>query len=407
MNKWLSGQKRKAYFTAAVAAAFTVAMVLYPEQAFRSSLSGLKVWWEIVFPALLPFFIAAELLMGLGVVHAMGALLEPLMRPLFGVPGVGAFALAMGLASGYPIGAKISGRLRKENLCTKVEGERLVAFTNTADPLFLIGAVAVGMFHSPALGGAIAGAHYLSAILVGLMLRFYGRGEPSFTKEENKENLFRKAARELYRARLADGRPFGQLFGDAVRESINSLLFVGGCIMMFSVVIEVLTLSGFIGWASRGFGAVLSLFGLEPGIVEPLISGLFEITIGCEVASKANIPLFQQVMAVNAIIAWSGLSVLSQVATMVNDTDLSLLPYIGTRIVQAVLAALLTFVFLDPAQTVTAPVQVQSSVSLMAKLGQASLLLLFVVLLLLLGGILLGFFGRKIVFFSVRKDAKP
>lgn len=66
MNKWLSGQKRKAYFTAAVAAAFTVAMVLYPEQAFRSSLSGLKVWWEIVFPALLPFFIAAELLMGLG-----------------------------------------------------------------------------------------------------------------------------------------------------------------------------------------------------------------------------------------------------------------------------------------------------------------------------------------------------
>ena len=134
---------------------------------------------------------------------------------------------------------------------------------------------------------------------------------------------------------------------------------------MVSVVIEVLTLSGFIIWQAEVLGRS-SLFGLEPGIVEPLISGLFEITMGCEVASKANIPLFQQVMAVNAIIAWSGLSVLSQVATMVNDTDLSLLPYLGTRIVQAVLAALLTFVVLDPAQTVTAPVQVQSSVSLMA-----------------------------------------
>jgi nucleoside recognition membrane protein YjiH len=48
----------------------------------------------------------------------------------------------MGLASGYPIGAKITGNLRREKLCTQVEGERLIAFCNTADPLFVIGAVA-------------------------------------------------------------------------------------------------------------------------------------------------------------------------------------------------------------------------------------------------------------------------
>ena len=39
----------------------------------------------------------------MGVVHFLGVLLEPLMRPLFNVPGVGAFALSMGLAAGYPM----------------------------------------------------------------------------------------------------------------------------------------------------------------------------------------------------------------------------------------------------------------------------------------------------------------
>lgn len=138
MNKKLINLK------ALLAILFTIALIVFSEAAFKSALDGLQTWWEIVFPALLPFFIIAEILMGLGVVHFMGALLEPLMRPLFRIPGVGAFAVAIGLASGYPIGAKITGELRREGLCTQAEGERLVSFANTADPLFMIGAVAVG-----------------------------------------------------------------------------------------------------------------------------------------------------------------------------------------------------------------------------------------------------------------------
>jgi nucleoside recognition membrane protein YjiH len=95
-------------FKALVAVAFTISLILFSESGFSAAVSGLDTWWKIVFPALLPFFIIAEMLMGLGVVNFLGVLLEPLMRPLFKVPGVGAFALSMGLASGYPIGAKIT-----------------------------------------------------------------------------------------------------------------------------------------------------------------------------------------------------------------------------------------------------------------------------------------------------------
>jgi len=66
-----------------VAAFLVLSLLLYPEQAFDSALKGLKIWWDVVFPALLPFFVASEILMGFGVVHFMGVLLEPFHAPPF------------------------------------------------------------------------------------------------------------------------------------------------------------------------------------------------------------------------------------------------------------------------------------------------------------------------------------
>ena len=79
------------------------------------------MWWEIVFPSLLPFFIVSEMLIGFGVVRFIGVMLEPLMRPLFRVPGVGGFVWAMGMASGFPAGAKLTARLRQEEQISKLK----------------------------------------------------------------------------------------------------------------------------------------------------------------------------------------------------------------------------------------------------------------------------------------------
>ena len=103
-----------------------ISIILFPQEAFEASLQGLNIWWEVVFPANLPFFIAAELLIGFGVVHFLGVLLEPIMKPFFRVPGTGGFVMAMGLSSGYPMGAKLTVRLREQGLITRSEGERLV-----------------------------------------------------------------------------------------------------------------------------------------------------------------------------------------------------------------------------------------------------------------------------------------
>ncbi len=360
------------FFLATAGVALAISMIGAPDAAFASAIDGLKVWWEIVFPALLPFFIGSELLMGLGVVNFMGVILEPLMRPLFNVPGAGSFVMAMGLASGYPIGAILTRQLRQKELCNRVEAERLLSFCNTADPLFMVGAVAIGMFSNAKLGAIIAIAHYVSSLLVGLCLRFYRRHEPASEQiGEHQGNMLVRALKELYRARKRDARPLGQLLGDAVKNSVNSLLMIGGFIILFSVIMRMATVSGLVALVGSTINGLLALFGLSPQLGNAAVSGIFEITIGCNVASQSVAPLMEQVILTSAIIAWSGFSVHAQVAAIINDTDIRLGPYLLARILQAVLAGGVTWLLWDKLSLVTEhviqPVFLQSQQS--ASLG--------------------------------------
>jgi nucleoside recognition membrane protein YjiH len=93
---------------------------------------ALKLFFEVVFSSLLPFFILSDVLLSTGMVHYLGV--EPLMRPLFKVPGVGSFVFTMGLATGYPMDAVLTAKFCKQGLCTQYERERLLAFSNSAEP---------------------------------------------------------------------------------------------------------------------------------------------------------------------------------------------------------------------------------------------------------------------------------
>ncbi len=320
--------------------AVVVMLISYPEQAFQSALEGLKVWWEIVLPALLPFFIIADVLMGLGVVSFLGTLLEPLMRPLFNVPGEGAFAFAMGLASGYPLGARISAELYRRGLCSRTETERLICFSNTADPIFMIGAVAVGMFGNASVGLALVFAHYISAITVGIFLSFIEK-RPAKTRNRTRTSLIHKAWQKLLKARNDDGRPFGEILGDSVTSSVENMFKIGGFIIFFAVLIRLSEVIGLAGILEQGFELILKpLFG--PGLGKALIGGSLEITIGCQKAAASTASLVGRLAVTSAVIAWSGLSVHGQVASMIQGTDLRLGTFFRARILHALLAFLLT-----------------------------------------------------------------
>ena len=397
------------YFLAFLTIFITIAIIQYPKDTFDSAILGLNLWWNVVFPSLLPFFILSEILMGLGVVHALGVLLEPLMRPIFNVPGIGAFALSMGLASGYPMDAVITCKFRKNNLCSKVEAERLLAFTNTADPLFMFGAVAVGMFAMPELGASIALAHYTASLLVGILYRFHGRHRDVIESNPIKtssKNIFLRAFTELYQARKENKSSFGILLGDAVKASMNTILLIGGFIILFSVCLRILSVIGITDYLDSIFAWMLSFIGFNTNLAQSLSIGFFEIDLGTLAASQAVAPLSEKVAVVSAIIAWSGLSVHGQVASIVLETGISMTPYIIARFIHATLSAVLALLFLGPCKSIanlfTLPVtgdigSINSWVYWLSRTEQ-TLYQIFLILLIMLTISLTFHLAKKIIF---------
>lgn len=341
--------KFKSIFLAVSVSFMAVSLISFPQESVDASIRGLNMWWEIVFPSLLPFFIVSEMLIGFGVVKFIGVLLEPLMRPLFKVPGVGGFVWAMGMASGYPAGAKLTARLRQEGQLTKIEAERLVSFTNSSNPLFIFGAVSVGFFYNAQLGVILALSHYLGNITVGLLMRFYG--DEIATDKEFKKKKFsvRSALSTLHRTRIKDNRPIGKLLGDAVMSSIQTLLMIGGFIILFSVINKLLFHLHITSFLANIIEFVLKFLQFPETLSIPLISGLFEITLGSQMTSQVQeATVLQQVMITSFILAFSGFSVQAQVASILAQTDIRFKPFFFSRILHGIFSSLYAFLLWEP-----------------------------------------------------------
>jgi sporulation integral membrane protein YlbJ len=337
----------KTVFLGTFALLFAVTLVLYPEIAFKASLRGLKIWWDVVFPAMLPFFITAELMMGFGVVHLLGILFEPFMRPLFRVPGSGGFVMAVALISGNPMGAKLATRLREQNLITREEGERLVSFACTAGPLFIFGAIAIGFFENPSVGMLIAVVHYVSCFIVALFMRFHARDKKLTPPQNHGGNRIMRAFQAMHHARLTDNRPIGQLLGEAVTSAVQTLLMIGGFVIIFSVLIHVFTYVGITALIASILYPMLHFLHLSDLLSIPIVAGILEMTIGSQMISEytEHTPLLMQLAFVGLFLGWNGLSIHAQVASVLSKSDIRYRPYLIGRFLHGILAFVLTFVF--------------------------------------------------------------
>lgn len=320
---------------------FIAALIIYPKSAVASASKGISLWLNVVFPSLFPFFVASQLLSKSGFINIFGILLEPVMRPLFNVPGCGSFALAMGIVSGYPVGATITTDLRREKIITKTEAERLLTFTNNSGPLFIMGAVAVGMFKLPRAGYLLYISHIAACITVGLIFKYYKKQNCKLTKTG--PEMSQKLKLELQRMRNSTVNPW-TIFGECIKNSIFTILAIGGFIIFFSVLINIIVVSGIAGSIGTVGAVFLSKYGLDSKTIEGLVCGIFEITTGANLINLAPAGLKIKLCCTSLIIGWAGLSVHTQVISIVHSSDISIKPYIIGKAIQGVISSIYTYI---------------------------------------------------------------
>ena len=317
---------------------FTICLVVFSNSNLKAAKNGLVLWANSVVPSLFPFFVATELLSYTNFTYYLGKLLNKFMKPLFNIRGEGSFAFIMGILSGYPMGAKIAANFRQNNICSKVECERLLSFTNNSGPLFIIGSVGISLLGNSTIGFLLLFTHLLASISVGFLFRFWKRNdtEKFISDSSNVKNKNIKLS------------SLGEVIGNSIKNSINTILMIGGFVVLFSVILSILKTSNLLNISCYFMKPVFELFRIPQAFYSGIISGVIELTNGlniiCHIPEK-NISI--NIIIASFILGLGGISVLLQVWSCIYKTDLSITPYILGKILQACFSALYTWIFLN------------------------------------------------------------
>ena len=323
---------------------FTISLVIFSSSNLEAAKSGLKLWASSVVPSLFPFFVATELLSYTNIPYLFGRVFKKFMKPIFNVRGEGSFALIMGWLSGYPVGAKIACNFRKSQVCSKEECERLLRFTNNSGPLFIIGTVGISLYGNYYIGILLMLTHILACITVGIIFRFWKSTESANSNvySNDKNNKL---------STYVNFSNLGEILSKSITNSISTLLMIGGFVVLFSIIISIMNSTNLTYILSIPFGVIFKFLKLPTSFIEPLITGVLEITNGISTISLIHVKnISLNIIFTAFLLGMGGISVFLQVLSITSKTDLSIKPYIYGKILQGIFASFYTafFIYIFP-----------------------------------------------------------
>lgn len=294
---------------AAVIGGIILIFLLFPQVVSDSAKEGLLMWFQVVLPALLPFSIISSVIMGLGLTEKISRLAAPVLCRVFGISPIGCYPVIIGLLSGYPLGAATVAKLYGQGEIGKQEAQYILHFCNNASPMFLvefIGASCLGLRQPLLILGIVYLAGWLGALCDRLVYALRGM---SFASPQN--GTTRKTHTHAGVIAVLD---------ESILHSFTILTKVGGYIILFSILA----------------GIIQQMCPL-PYVCKAVVVCALEITTGA-VAMVATVSGKMGYILLIGFAAFGGLSSVAQSASVLSETDLSMVKYLLAKIRQALIA---------------------------------------------------------------------
>ena len=277
------------------AAGALLLLILRPEAASAAAAEGIDSCLRSLLPALFPFLVMTNVILGLGVPRRLLRLLGRPFEAVFHIRRTALSAFLTGLAGGCPVGAYASVACFRRGDCSREEAERLLIFANNCSPGFLIGVIGPRILQDGAGAIRLLIMQWLVSVYIGYLL-----------------GIGRTPSRSVGPAG-GEKRPSpAQLLTAAVREGGRSGLVISAYVVFFRV-----------------FTAFLP--------PRPLLRGLLELTSGLSLITGRGLP---QTLTAAFLLGWGGLSVACQVISAAEGTELRTGTYIPLRLFHGALMVL-------------------------------------------------------------------
>ncbi len=294
------------FLAAAGILAFMVMMLANPDYFLNSARRGLYLYATAVLPSLFPFYFCSLTLTYLGAAKTISSLFKKPVRLLYNAPKESAYVLMLSMLSGYPVGASMTAELFDAGVIDEKEAKTVAAFASTSGPIFMLGTVGSAIFEDMRVGVTVLAAHYLAALLNGLIFR-----------------LRKPAERTEQRVSLMSREDQDSLMSKSISKSTLSMLYVGGYIVLGGMLVDAVALF-------KADALLVSALGEDVAApIVALIFGAIEMTRGCMASAACKyLPLATALCA--GIVSLGGLSVTLQNYTFLSRCKMTL-PQIAIR----------------------------------------------------------------------------
>lgn len=278
---------------------FILLLLLQPGLAHQGADTGMELFIDHLFPYLLPYLILTQWLLRLTNISSIPQHSKwKFYLQIY-------FLSALG---GFPTGAATISFLLKQQQITKKEAPLLLAICHAPSPLFVVGFVGVEILKSPISGWyMLAIIHAVNIVmLIVFILKFRKINVRSIsTKKPSTES-----ASPLI---------------ESIKNSLPTVLLVAATVIFFTTISYVLT------------ETLLRFVHQLPDWIMLTLYTVLEMTSGLDNAQDLFAHSQWLELIVITILTMQGLSIHLQVAVLAKEANISMVPYVYTRIFQTLL----------------------------------------------------------------------
>lgn len=309
----------KEFFIFFIMIIFALLLLINKEFA-KSSFQGILLFACTILPSLFPYFFITTIISKLNLTNKLSQKLSPFSRKIFSVSGQVFFVFLIGLLSGYPIGAKMIADLKTNNLIDDKQAVRGSYLCATPSPMFLISTIGGVTFNNTLFGVFLYLSSTLSVVFLSFIFSFIKRDKVildlpvSLQKNDN-------------------------LFYNAIVNSVLSILAVGGIIVVFYILTDILAYYNILSPITLFITKIFN----DSTIANGLTFGLFECTKGLKLLA-GDITLFT-LPTCAFISTFSGLSIIMQCVCHLKSAKIKIAPFLISKVIGAILSFILGLIF--------------------------------------------------------------
>ena len=278
-------------------------LILDSKTALAGAQDGILLCMQTVIPALFPFFLLSGLI--IQTLPGLNLRIFHWVERIFYIPRGSGAIFAIGLLSGYPVGAQLIAQAYQDHQLLEKTAKRMLGFCSNAGPAFLFGMVGP-MFSVWYIPWVLWSIHILGACVAGWFLH-------RDTAEENTELPTTNVT-----------------LVSALQKAVKNMALVCGWVVIFRV---------FLAFCQRWF---LWLFSNE---IQVIFYGIWELSNGCMQLQNISSDAVRFLVA-GLFLSFGGICVMLQTASVTGILGMGM--YWKGKAIQSLVTAILCL-FLSPA----------------------------------------------------------